>query len=381
MVIMKHIEEGDILKTRNVFNILILFTLYTLLMIYIGWNGWVWIHTTFGVQSWGYYAIIVGLFSYAYILDRLIKFDSPLRTIGSYWFAVIQYAVILLPIADVTVFILDWFSIPKEQSIFWTGIIVLLIFVLIFAYGTFNAYSPIVRKYEIHVPKKANNRKTLRIAMASDMHFGKLSGLSHLQRLVDHVNDMKPDIILLPGDIIDDHPEYFIKKNMGQVMKQMHAPLGIYGVLGNHEYYGGAIPEFLQEMNKIDVNILLDEVVKIEDCFYIVGRRDKTDRNRKSFEELMSAVDKSFPIIAMDHQPFELKQAEASGVDVLLSGHTHRGQMAPNHIITRRMYELDWGYVQKDLFHAIVSSGFGFWGPALRLGSRSEIIQIELTFD
>ncbi|MGF9965986.1 metallophosphoesterase [Bacillus rhizoplanae] len=378
---MKHIEEGDTLKTRNVFNIFILFTLYTLLMIYIGWNGWVWIHTTFHVQSWGYYAIIVGLFSYAYVLDRLIKFDSPLRTIGSYWFAVIQYAVILLPIADVTVFILDWFSIPKEQSIFWTGIIVLLIFVLIFAYGTFNAYSPIVRKYEIDVPKKANNRKRLRVAMASDMHFGKLSGLSHLQRLVDHVNDMKPDIILLPGDIIDDHPEYFIKKNMGQVMKQMHAPLGIYGVLGNHEYYGGAIPEFLQEMDKIDVKILLDEVVKIEDCFYIVGRRDKTDRNRKSFEELMSAVDKSFPIVAMDHQPFELKQAEASGVDLLLSGHTHRGQMAPNHIITRRMYELDWGYVQKDLFHAIVSSGFGFWGPALRLGSRSEIIQIELTFD
>ncbi|CAG9613413.1 hypothetical protein BACCIP111899_02628 [Bacillus rhizoplanae] len=378
---MKHIEEGDTLKTRNVFNIFILFMLYTLLMIYIGWNGWVWIRTTFGVQSWGYYAIVVGLFSYAYILDRLIKFDSPLRTIGSYWFAVIQYAVILLPIADVTVFILNLLSFPKEQSIFWTGITVLIIFVLIFVYGTFNAYSPVVRKYEIDVPKKVSNRKTLRIAMASDMHFGKLSGLSHLQRLVDHVNDMKPDIILLPGDIIDDHPEYFIKKNMGQVMKQMHAPLGIYGVLGNHEYYGGAIPEFLQEMNKIDVNILLDEVVKIEDCFYIVGRRDKTDRNRKSFEELMSTVDKSFPIIAMDHQPFELKQAEESGVDLLLSGHTHRGQMAPNHIITRRMYELDWGYVQKDLFHAIVSSGFGFWGPALRLGSRSEIIQIELTFD
>lgn len=369
------------MKTKSVVNIFILFTLYTLLMIYIGWNGWVWIHTTFHIQSWGYYAMLVGLLSYAYILDRLMKFTSPLRTIGSYWFAVIQYAVILLPIADVTVFILNWLSFPKEQSIFWIGTIVLITFVFIFVYGTFNAYSPIVQKYEIHVPKRVSNRKTLRIAMASDMHFGKLSGMSHLKRLVHHVNNMKPDIILLPGDIIDDHPEYFIKKNMGQAMKQMHAPLGVYGVLGNHEYYGGAIPEFLQEMNKIDVNILLDEVVKIEDWFYIVGRKDKTDRDRKSFEELMSTVDKSLPVIAMDHQPFELKQAAESGVDVLLSGHTHRGQMAPNHIITRRMYELDWGYVQRELFHAIVSSGFGFWGPPLRLGSRSEIIEIELTFD
>lgn len=163
-------------------------------------------------------------------------------------------------------------------------------------------------------------------------------------------------------------------------MKQMQAPLGVYGVLGNHEYYGGAIPEFLQEMKKIDIHIMLDEVIKIEDSFYLVGRRDKTERDRQSFEELMSTVDKSLPVIAMDHQPFALKQAEESGVDLLLSGHTHRGQMAPNHLITRRMYELDWGYVQKGVFHAIVSSGFGFWGPPLRLGSRSEVIQIEVTF-
>ena len=103
----------------------------------------------------------------------------------------------------------------------------------------------------------------------------------------------------------------------------------------------------LQEMDKIDIRILLDEVITIEDDFYLVGRRDKTERDRQSFKQLMSTVDKSMPVIAMDHQPFELKQAAAAGVDLLLSGHTHRGQMAPNHIVTRRMYELDWGYAQK----------------------------------
>ena len=100
-------------------------------------------------------------------------------------------------------------------------------------------------------------------------------------------------------------------------------------------------------MDKIDIRILLDEVITIEDRFYLVGRRDKTERDRQSFENLMSTVDKSMPVIAMDHQPFELKQAAEAGVDLLLSGHTHRGQMAPNHIVTRRMYELDWGYAQK----------------------------------
>ena len=155
-------------------------------------------------------------------------------------------------------------------------------------------------------------------------------------------------------------------------MKQMTAPLGVYGVLGNHEYYGRAVPEFLQEMDKIDIRILLDEVITIEDQFYLVGRRDKTERDRQSFENLMSTVDKTMPVIAMDHQPFELKQAADAGVDLLLSGHTHRGQMAPNHIVTRRMYELDWGYAQKVHFTQLFlqASDFGDHRLDLEVGRR-----------
>jgi len=80
----------------------------------------------------------------------------------------------------------------------------------------------------------------------------------------------------------------------------------------------------------------------------------------------------------MDHQPAELTQAMESGIDLIVSGHTHRGQMAPNHFITKRVFELDWGYKQKEQLHAIVSSGYGFWGPPLRLGSRSEVVYIEV---
>lgn len=92
----------------------------------------------------------------------------------------------------------------------------------------------------------------------------------------------------------------------------------------------------------------------------------------KALKKLMSTVDKSMPVIAMDHQPFELKQAADAGVDLLLSGHTHRGQMAPNHIVTRRMYELDWGYAQKvhstQLF--LQASDFGDHRLDLEVGRR-----------
>ena len=82
----------------------------------------------------------------------------------------------------------------------------------------------------------------------------------------------------------------------------------------------------------------------------------------------------------MDHQPYHLDKAADAGADVMLSGHTHRGQMAPNHLITRRLFELDWGYLRKGNLHAIVSSGFGTWGPPIRLGSRSEIIELTIHF-
>jgi predicted MPP superfamily phosphohydrolase len=368
------------MKTQLMMKILWIFLLYNLLIFFIGWNAWVWLSTSFQLDGVGYYtAILIGL-SYSYLLGRKGPRLAIFRIIGSYWMAIVQYALLILPFADLSVVILYYFSSPIEALIFWAGIIVLSILASIFAYGTFNAYSPVVRTYKITIPKQAGTYRQLRIAMASDMHFGILSGKSHLQRLVRIVNTIKPDIVLFPGDIIDDEPGPFIQKNMREVMKQIKAPLGTYGILGNHEYFGKKIPEFLQEMKASNVNMLLDEVVLVEDSFYLVGRRDRTERNRKSLEELMNGLDNTLPIILMDHQPYHLDQAASNGIDVMVSGHTHRGQMAPNHLVTKRMYEIDWGYLQKNKLHVIVSSGFGFWGPPLRIGSRSEVIQIDIHF-
>ncbi|MNV95191.1 putative metallophosphoesterase [compost metagenome] len=117
---------------------------------------------------------------------------------------------------------------------------------------------------------------------------------------------------------------------------------------------------------------------------YIVGRKDKTAESmehggRKSVADLLEGLDLNRPVIMMDHQPTGFAAAAEAGVDVLLSGHTHRGQIAPNHWITKRLFELDWGYLNKNNLHVIVSSGYGTWGPPIRLASRSEIISLSLT--
>lgn len=370
------------MKVGRVLSIVAFFSLYNILMFYLGWNALIWVKVAFSFTHDALYWLAIAIFSYAYILGRMVKWLSSLSILGSIWFGFIQYGLLLFPVANFAVWLLGLSGVENEIAIVWVGIVTATLLTGIFAFGLYNAYSPVIRKHEVSIPKK-NKVEKLHIAVASDMHFGKLSGVAHAKRLVKTIEHIKPDIILLPGDIIDDEPEYFQKKNMGAIMKQLHAPLGIYGVLGNHEYYGREIPEFLKEMKKVDIRILMDEVIKVGDSFYLLGRKDKTDSRRKSFKQLIKEVelDSSIPLIAMDHQPAELKEAQESGVDLIVSGHTHRGQMAPNHLITSRLFELDWGYLKKGQLHAFVSSGFGFWGPPLRIGSRSEVMQIIIKFE
>nr|WP_227935470.1 metallophosphoesterase [Alkalihalobacillus deserti] len=353
------------------------------MLIYIGWNGWIWLQfllIDLVEINLFVYSLMIIMLGYAYILARFIKGLPFLKIIGACWFAVIQYALLFLPLANIAVLLTAFLGVDRGTSVIVTGWAVVTGFIFIFSYGIYNAYSPVIRSYQITIPKKGTNQSTLKIAVASDMHFGTLSGKAHLNRLVALIHGLKPDLILLPGDIIDDDPKPFVQKGMDQVMKELTAPMGVYGVLGNHEYYGGQIPQFIKLMNDIDIKILQDEIIELKGQCYLVGRKDKTDKKRKSIKQLVKELNHDLPIIMMDHQPFQLDDAMKNKVDVIVSGHTHRGQMAPNHLITKRMYELDWGYKKKEQLHAFVSSGFGFWGPPIRLGSRSEIVVIDLVF-
>lgn len=94
----------------------------------------------------------------------------------------------------------------------------------------------------------------------------------------------------------------------------------------------------------------------------------------------MNGVDISHPVILMDHQAFRLEEAESNGIDLQLSGHTHHGQLWPFNFITKKVYELSWGYKKKGKTHYYVSSGVGTWGPPIRTGNRPEIVNIRLRF-
>lgn len=366
--------------------------LFALINYYIGWHGQLFIRYTFDMDPGPVYWICFWIVAFSYLLGRLGGKFLPhslavmLKWIGSYWMAVMLFTFVMLPFADVVAGVMALLSFESSFTIPVIGAVVSVVLLFLMIRGSWNARNPIVRRYEISIPKSAGQRKELRIAIASDLHLGTIVGNKQLNVLVDKMNALEPDLILFPGDIIDDDIKPFIRYDMGSVMKRLKSKLGIYAVLGNHEYIGGHIKEFVNQMSSIGIEVLLDRSVLIEDSFYVIGRKDKAverfgSDGRMDLELLLAGLDKSKPLILMDHQPYGLDKAAAAGVDVMLSGHTHRGQMAPNHFITRRIFELDWGYLKKGALHAIVSSGYGTWGPPVRIGSRSELIELVVRFE
>ncbi|MCU6709820.1 metallophosphoesterase [Paenibacillus sp. J5C_2022] len=371
---------------------------YGALTFYIGWNVWLFLSHTTGWKAPLPYGIVIGVLAFGYIIGRMgqstrLRFIAqPVKYMGAYWFGFFQYAILLLPAANVAALLLRWAGAPDSVYMTTVGGITASLLILIMLRGAWNAWHPVIRKYQVTVNKNAGARTGLRIAMASDLHLGTVIGKTHLKRLLKVIDDIEADIILLAGDILDDELEPYVEKRMSEVLGRLHAPLGVFAVTGNHEYIGGKVPEFVTEMDAIGIRVLMDEAEVIDDSFIVIGRKDKAaagmgrqqdgrGAGRATLEDLVQPFDASLPLILMDHQPSSLEEAAANGIDISLSGHTHRGQMAPNHWITRRMFLLDWGYKQIGGLHAIVSSGFGFWGPPMRIGSRSEVLQIDVVFD
>lgn len=358
---------------------------------YIGWHLWVllqdWLPGIHGAAYWPVFLVI----AFSYIIGRvpLPKALKPVgrlfKVVGSYYLACMEFAVILLPLTDLVYGVLVLAGVGLSAFVTEAGATVLALLAVFLLWGSRNAWSTVVRSHRLKVDKSIGTSVPLTVAVASDLHLGNIVGNRHLRRMVSEINAMNPDIVLLAGDVLDDSIEPFIRNGMDQQLKQLKARYGVYAVLGNHEYYGGSIAQYTEVMKNIGIKVLQDEVVETSGV-YVVGRKDKTAEameagGRLSVEALLDGLDRTKPIIMMDHQPTGFELAARAGVDVLLSGHTHRGQIAPNHWITRRLFELDWGYLLKDKLHVIVSSGYGTWGPPIRLASRSELIKLEVVLE
>ena len=365
--------------------------LYAGLNIYIGLKGYFVFSNLMPFFNsylyWGLFMII----AFSIILGQLGRkfmpelMSSTFQIIGSYWIAAFEYLIIIYVLMDIlNLFIKYQDKIANKPIILAINIFVLIFVAILLVYGTYHAQDTKIAGYNITIDKKAGTLKDLRVVMVSDIHLGEIVKNKRLKRMVDEINALNPDVVLLAGDIIDDRIEPFEKNNMAQYFLKLKATYGVYGILGNHEYFGGDIKKIELAYKKAGINCLVDEVTKVDNSFYIIGRNDlsssRGNQKRKTLEQLLENLDKNLPIILMDHQPNHFEDIVSNGVDLQYSGHTHGGQFFPNNLITHIIFEKDWGYLKKGNSSFIVSSGYGTWGPPIRIGTNSEIINSVIHF-
>ena len=260
----------------------------------------------------------------------------------------------------------------------------LAVVALILLGGYINARSPRIKTVDITIPKASPGMQSLNAAVMSDIHLGTIVGNGRLTRIVQKVNGLNPDIILLPGDILDEDLAPVIRQNTGEILRQLKAPLGVYGVMGNHEYIGGP-EEAFKYLREHGIQMLRDEVMKVNDSFYLIGRDDLhrnqiAGKDRQALEVLIQHTERNYPLIVMDHQPYHPEVAARAGADLMLSGHTHRGQLWPLNYIVNAVFEIGYGLGEIEGMKIYVSNGVGTWGPPVRVGNRPEIVYMKIRF-
>lgn len=172
------------------------------------------------------------------------------------------------------------------------------------------------------------------------------------------INALDPDLILLPGDIMDGEIDPVIRRDLGGYLRKFSSTYGTYAITGNHEYIGG-VERACAYLREHSITLLQDEVVEVGGII-IAGQDDLSSarfgRHRSTLADLLANVDKKKTIILLDHHPKKLSEAEKNGVDIQFSGHTHNGQLWPLNLILKRLFELPTGYKKKGQSHIFVSS-------------------------
>lgn len=375
--------------------LLIVLSVHSLVNWYIFIRGW----QGLGLYpSFRYYYLGLFLFFFlAYIVARISErfghsaITEILNWAGSFWFAGMLYFFLIILMIDLVRAANHFFHfLPAGLFLAYAKTKFILLasvssfVMLLIVYGYINASVVRIKTLELSVDKTVKDRHTLNIVLLSDLHLGTIIGPNKLGRIVNKINALTPDIVLLAGDVVDENIKPVIKKNLGKLLENIASKYGTYAITGNHEFIGGVGPA-VEYLEKHKVTFLRDTAVLIDSAFWLVGRDDKdmtrfTGKKRKDLDAIMADVDRSYPVILMDHQPFHLEEAANNGADIQFSGHTHNGQIFPLNYITRAIYKPDWGYRKINDTQFYVSCGVGTWGPPVRIGNAPEIVNVRVTF-
>ena len=389
--------------------------IYILLNIYVLRWGYLWIGNCHHLFQSRIFRIILTVIYTLIALTPLTGFlirkpaflHRILKITSNYFLGIFMYILMVLFSIDIVRLILKYAvhaSWIQSRIVFAAvGACCICIVIIISFSGIYHAKHIKVTPYKITVDKSAPDMDSLKIVLLADTHFGYNSGAVHAQEIVDKINEQQPDLVCIAGDIFDNEYDAVREpEKISEILRTIRSKYGVYACWGNHDLNEPILAGFTFKHKKEDskqlkdprmkrflqnsnIQLLEDEAVLIDNSFYVVGRKDaslieKIEEKRKTPAQLTQKLDKDKTIIVIEHQPKELQDIADAGVDLDLCGHTHDGQTFPGNFTVKFLWENPCGYLQKGSMHNIVTSGSGVWGPAMRVGTDSEICTINLIF-
>ena len=307
-----------------------------------------------------------------------------LYRIGTAWIIAFGYFFLLFVIIDLLKLSNNIFQFMDKDLVqtltyhnytsFFTviGAVVVLLFI-----GNINYHKKRRVHHNIETTKWTSEKEQIRVVGISDLHLGYTIGAKELKEWVNIINNEKPDIVVIGGDLIDNNTNIVFEMGLDKILRNINAPLGVYACLGNHEYISGK-RESIRFHEASDITVLKDSIFNVTDNITLIGRDDVSNKNRKPLKRVINGVDEKQFKLLLDHQPSNLNDAEEAKIDLQFSGHTHNGQVFPFSLIAESMFENPHGMIKKGLTSIYVSSGLGIWGGKFRIGTQSEYVVFDL---
>ncbi len=263
----------------------------------------------------------------------------------------------------------------------WIAVSCVLIWAVYIIGGAVNALTVTPTFYTLTTNKELG-QQSLRIAQISDVHLGTTFDAEGFEMHLQSIDGCKPDLLVITGDFVDEDTDRDDMLDACNALSKVRVPLGIYYVSGNHddENHSFSERELTEALKANGVTVLRDETVQINDSVYICGRKDAYDRSRMSVENMLAQSENDGYTIFLDHQPREYDQYSAAGADLVLSGHTHGGQMLPLTWFVEfvGMGEKTYGMEKSDNTTFIVSSGLSGFEVPLRTGAKTEYVIVDI---
>ena len=355
---------------------------------YLGWRAGQVLGPHLRRVFWGLLVLIFVLFSIALLIHRRFEADwmSAVMNGSVYIFFSTMYAtavvvgVNILRYIDARTLKLYASARPavKQGAKVVAFIATLAVFFTTMVIGHRNVRYPRVmyQKYTVKrlVPEGAQPEKRMRLVFFSDLHIGEAMTPDYIARAVKLIQDQQPDLILCGGDFIDHRAVYAYDPRVMASLRSLHAPLGVYYVLGNHEYRDD-LEANIRWVSEVGGTLLRDSIAFPGDGpLTLIGRDDWVNGNRKPFEVIANEADPlRGPVILMEHTPASIDSIGDSPVDLILCGHTHGGQIWPGQLMVWWRYGMVSGTRPVGEREVCISSGIGSAGATYRVGTRSEI--------